>query len=161
MAKSIYQSEIMLNMNSRLFINALEGVTDAHAKERISDHNNPLCWLATHTVWARYNTCAMLGKPVAKNPYEGMFESFRAYNADDNFPTMEEVRAEWNRASELLKEALAAVSEEHLASECPLKSPIGDFTFGGTIAFLTQHESYDIGQIAFLKKLHTKEAMKY
>ena len=64
-------------------------------------------------------------------------------------------------APELLKEALNTVTEEHLAAESPLKSPIGDFTFGGTVAFLAQHESYDIGQMAFLKKYHTKVAMKY
>jgi len=161
MAKSVYQSEIMLNMNTRLFINALEGVTDAQAKERVSGHNNPVCWLATHTVWARYNTCAMLGMPTSKNPYDGMFENFRPFNTDDKFPTMDEVKAEWNKASELLTKALASVTEEHLAADCPLKSPIGDFSFGGTVAFLTQHESYDIGQLAFLKKYHTKEAMKY
>ena len=43
----------------------------------------------------------------------------------------------------------------------PFKSPIGDFTIGGTIAFLAQHESYDIGQAAYLKKYFTKEAMSY
>jgi hypothetical protein len=161
MAKSIYQSEIMLKMNTRLFLNALEGITDSQAKERVSDHNNPVNWLATHTAWARYNICAMLGKPAEKNPYDGMFEGFRPYNEADKFPTMEEVKAEWNKASALLDEALAAVTEEHLAADCPLKSPIGDFSFGGTVAFLTQHESYDIGQLAFLKKYHTKEAMKY
>jgi hypothetical protein len=161
MAKSIYHSEIMLNMNSRLFINALEGVTEAQATERISDHNNPLIWLATHTVWARYNICAMLGKPAAKNPYDGKFENFKVYDPNDNYPALEETKTEWNKATALLAEALASVTEEHLAADCPLKSPIGDFSFGGTIAFLTQHESYDIGQIAFLKKYFTKEAMKY
>jgi hypothetical protein len=161
MSKSIYQSAIMLNMNLRLFINAMDGVTDEQANHRISDHNNPFKWMVTHTVWARYNTCKMLGKPVDKNPYDGMFENFRPFNEADKYPTMDEVRAEWNKASALLKEALESVTEEHLAADCPLKSPIGDNTFGGTIAFLTQHESYDIGQIAFLKKFHTKEAMKY
>ncbi len=160
MSKSNYQAEIMLNMNSRLFISALEGVTDEQAGQRISDHNNPLIWLATHTVWARYNTCAMLGKP-AKNPYEGKFENFKAYDPKDNYPKLAEVKAEWNKATALLKEALASVSEEHLSADCPLKSPIGDNSFRGTVAFLTQHESYNIGQIAFLKKYHTKEAMKY
>ena len=68
MALSIKPLESIFNLNSRLFINALDGVTEEQAKERISDHNNPLNWLATHTVWARYNTCMLLGKP-AKNPY--------------------------------------------------------------------------------------------
>jgi DinB superfamily len=161
MAKSIYQSEIILNMNTRLFLSALQGVTEEQAKERISGHNNPLNWLAAHTVWARYNSCAMLGKPVAKNPYDGLFENFKPFDAAANYGTLDNAKAEWQKASDLLKEALAAVTEEHLAADCPLKSPIGDFTFGGTVAFLAQHESYDIGQIAFLKKYFTKEAMSY
>ena len=45
MSKSNYQAEIMFNMNSRLFINALEGVTEEQANHKISDHNNSvICW---------------------------------------------------------------------------------------------------------------------
>ncbi len=161
MAKSLQHTENILNMNTRLFLSALDGVTEAQAKERISDHNNPFSWLAAHTVWARYNTCAMLGKPAAKNPYDGLFENFKPFDAAANYGTLVQAKEEWNKASELLKEALASVTEDHLAADCPLKSPIGDFTFGGTVTFLAQHESYDIGQIAFLKKYYTKEAMSY
>ena len=161
MAKSLQHTENILNMNTRLFLNALDGVTEAQAKERISSHNNPFIWLASHTVWARYNTCAMLGKPAAKNPYDGLFEGFKSYDATANYGTLAQAKEEWNKASELLKEALASVTEEHLAADSPLKSPIGDFSFGGTVTFLAQHESYDIGQIAFLKKYYTREAMKY
>lgn len=161
MAKSLQHTENILNMNTRLFLNALEGVTESQAKERISDHNNPFIWLASHTVWARYNTCAMLGKPAAKNPYDGLFEGFKPFDTAADYGTLAKAKEEWNKASELLKEAWASVTEEHLAADCPLKSPIGDFSFGGTVTFLAQHESYDIGQIAFLKKFHSKEAMKY
>ena len=160
MKKSIYQSEIILNMNERLFINALAGVTDEQAKERISGHNNPLNWLATHTAWARYNMAMLLGKP-GDNPYNGMFENFKPFDDTMKFDPLEKIKEEWNKASALLREGFSSVSEEHLASDSPLKSPIGDFTIGGTIAFLAQHESYDIGQIAFLKKYLTKEAMSY
>jgi hypothetical protein len=161
MAKSLQHTENILNMNTRLFLSALDGVTDEQAKKRISDHNNPLSWLAAHTVWARYNTCAMLGKPVAKNTYDGMFENFKPFDAASNYGTIALAIEEWNKASALLKEALSSVTEEHLAADCPLKSPIGDFSFGGTVTFLAQHESYDIGQIAYLKKYFTKEAMSY
>lgn len=160
MAKSIYQSEMIFNLNTRLFLNALAGVTEDQAKERISDHNNPLNWLAVHTVWARYNICALLGKPV-ENPYNGLFESFKPFDPNYNYATLAEAKAEWQKASDLLKEALATVTEEHLAAEAPFKNPIGDNSISGTIAFLAQHESYDIGQAAFLKKYFTKEAMSY
>ncbi len=60
-----------------------------------------------------------------------------------------------------MKDALGDVTDEHLVADSPLKSPIGDNTMGGTIAFLAQHESYDIGQLGYLKKYLTKEAMAY
>ena len=101
-----------------------------------------------------------LGKPAA-NPYEGKFENFKAYDAADNYPNLEEIKADWKKASELLKVALNDVTEELLASDSPIKNPIGDFTNGGTLTFLAQHESYEIGQMGFLKKYHTAEAMKY
>ena len=61
----------------------------------------------------------------------------------------------------LLIEGLESVSEAHLGGDAPFKNPTGDFTIGGALAFLTQHESYDIGQLGFLKKFHTNEPMSY
>ena len=160
MNNSIYQSKIIFKMNERLFQNTLQGVSEEQAKERISGDINPINWIATHTIWARYNTLMFLGAPAA-NPYNGLFENFKAYDASLNYPSLSEIKDEWKKVSALLDEALESVSEEHLTSDSPLKSPIGDFTNGGTIAFLAQHESYDIGQLGLLKKFFTKEAMSY
>src|ERR1035438_3027436 len=148
MNKTIYHLESILKMNSLLFINALDGVTEEQAKERISDHNNPLIWIAGHTVWARYNICGLLGKPE-KNPYADMFGNGKPFDPSHNYPSLAEIKMEWNKATDLLTDALASVTEEHLAAESPFKSPIGDFSFGGAVAFLVQHESYEIGMIAF------------
>src|SRR5258705_7629622 len=139
MAKSIYQSEIILNLNERLFDNTLVSVTEEQAKERISDHNNPFIWIAAHTVSARYNMLMFLGTPVA-NPYNHLFENFKAYDAALKYPTLGEVKTEWQKVTGLLKDALKSVSEEHLSADSLLKSPIGDFTNGGTMAFMAQHE---------------------
>ena len=160
MKNSTYQSEIILALNERLFINSLAGVTDEMARQRISDHNNPLNWLATHTAWARYNMAALLGKP-GNNLYNGMFENFKSFDESMKFDTLDKIKEEWVKATVLLKEGFASVTEEHLAADAPFKNPIGDFTIGGTIAFLAQHESYDIGQMAFLKKFLTNDAMSY
>lgn len=160
MSSSIYYVKIITRLNERLFTNALVGITEAQANERLSDHNNPVIWIAAHTVWARYNTLALLGKPV-KNPYEGLFENFKAFDASLDYTSIEAIRTEWKKVSNLLNDAFESVQEPHLASEAPIKNPIGDFTIGGTIAFLAQHESYDIGQLALLKKYLTAEAMSY
>ncbi|MEC5143847.1 DinB family protein [Chitinophaga sp. 212800010-3] len=160
MHTSLYPVELMLLLNERLFINALDGVTDEQADERMSPHSNPLIWIATHTLWARYNMLMFLGSPV-NNPYQELFQNFRPYNPADDYPDMSAVKTDWNNVSALLKSALKNVTEAQLAADAPLKNPTGDFTNLGTLAFLAQHESYDIGQMAFLKKLFTKEAMKY
>lgn len=160
MKKTIEHSAIILKLNTRLFLNALEGISEEQASERISGHNNPLIWIAAHTVWARYNISAMLGKP-AKNPFDGFFENFKPFDPAANYSTLEQIKEEWKKASKLLEEALESVTEEHLANEAPWKNPTGNSSFGGTIAFLAQHESYDIGQVGFLKKYFTKEAMSY
>ena len=160
MNKSIYQSQIIFNMNDRLFINALQGISEEQAKERIIGHVNPVNWIAAHTVWSRYNATMFLGAP-ANNPYNNLFENFKAYDSSLNYPSLSEIKDEWKKVSGLLKDALTSVSEEHLAGDSPIKSPIGDSTNGGTIAFLAQHESYDIGQLGLLKKFFSKEAMSY
>jgi len=160
MKKSIYPSAITLNMNDRLFINALDGVTEDQAGERVSGHNNPVNWIAAHTVSSRYLMLLVLGKPAA-NPYHELFDNFRGYDASLKYPSLDEIKTEWGKVTSLLNDALQSVTEEHLAAETMVKTPIGDLTNAGTLAFTAQHESYDIGQLAFLKKYHTKEAMKY
>ncbi len=160
MSNSINHLKSIFNLNTRLFNNTLAGVTEEQSGERISGHSNSFKWIATHTVWARYNTLMFLGNPVA-NPYPGLFENFKAYDTADKYPTLEELKKEWEKVSGILKETLDSVTEEQLSADSPLKSPIGDNTNGGTIAFLAQHESYDIGQLGLLKKYLTKEAMSY
>jgi len=52
MAKSLQHTENILNMNTRLLLSALDGVTETQAKERNSYHNKPPSWLATTTILA-------------------------------------------------------------------------------------------------------------
>lgn len=160
MLPSLYYTTIVLRMNARLFTNALDGVTEAQAKHRISDHSNPIEWIAAHAVSSRYTMLFVLGKP-AVDPYRELFENFKGYDVTLSYPDLESVRTEWQKVSLLLKEALATATEEQLKAECAIQTPIGDTTNGGTLAFVEQHETYCLGQLAFLKKYHTNEAMKY
>ena len=160
MTTSMNHAALILQLNERLFTSALSGITEEQAKERISHHNNPVIWIAAHTLWARYQMLNFLGKGIP-NPYDELFVNFKPYNASDSYPTLQQVKTAWHQVSELLKAALQSVTDDTIARDGGHKTPIGDTTNGGTLAFLTQHESYDIGQLAFLKKYLTKEAMQY
>jgi hypothetical protein len=160
MSKSTNTLSIILKLNERLFMNALKGITKDQAHERISGHNNPVSWLAPHTVDARYNILYFMGKP-AMSPFKSLFENFRPYSSELEYPSLEATKAEWDKVSGLINEALAALTDEHSQAESGIKNPTGDSSNGGWMAFLAQHESYDIGQMGYLKKYLTQEAMAY
>jgi hypothetical protein len=160
MEASLQPLALIFGLNDRLFHNALHGVSEEQAKERVSGHNNPLHWIAAHTVSARYLTLMFLGKPET-NPFGELFSNFKAYDPSLTYPTLAESKAEWDNVTKKLKAAFESATAEQLAGESVLKSPIGNETNAGTLAFLAQHESYDIGQMAFLKKYATQQAMAY
>ena len=160
MENSIHQLKNIFNLNSRLFVNTLEGISDQHAEERIAPHINPIIWIAAHTLWARINTSMFLGSQV-ENPYNDLFANFAPYDKSKKYPSLSSIKSEWRQATESLNKGLENATSDQLSAEAPLKNPTGDFSNAGTVAFLAQHESYDIGQLGLLKKYFTKEAMSY
>ena len=160
MTNDLKSMQIILNLNTRLFANTLEGITEEHWNARVSDHNNPLKWIAAHVVSSRYLILTFLGKP-AQNPYQELFANQRPYEATVVYPSLGDVKKEWEKVSALMKTALASPSSEALGMNAPFPLLIEDQTSFGAMAFFVEHESYEIGQLGFLKKYHTKEAMKY
>jgi hypothetical protein len=54
--------------------------------------------------------------------------------------------------SDKLSASLSSVSTEVLARQVPKESPSLDGKIGGSIALLSLHETYHVGQMAFLRK---------
>ena len=160
MTNDLKSMQTILNLNTRLFDNTLEGITEEHWNARMSGHNNPLKWIAAHVVSSRYLFLTLLGKPT-QSPYQELFANQRPYDTKDVYPSLGEVKKEWETVSALLKTALVSPSSEALGKSPPFPLPIEEQTNFGALAFFVQHESYEIGQLGFLKKYHTKEAMKY
>ena len=69
----------IFSINTSLFSNCLEGVTEEQAIQKISSNTNSLKWLAAHVVWSRYQISALMGNAPANNPFVGLFENFRAH----------------------------------------------------------------------------------
>lgn len=160
MTNDLKSMQIILNLNTRLFTNTLEGITEEHWNARMSNHNNPFKWIAAHVVSSRYLFLSLLGKP-AQSPYHKLFENQRPFDTADVFPSLEDVKKEWEKVSTLLNTAVASPAPDALKMPAPFPLPIEEQTNFGAMAFFVQHESYEIGQLGFLKKYHTKEAMKY
>ena len=74
---------------------------------------------------------------------------------------IEGIRVTWREVSDVLVERFGELSDLELKERAPVEFPVGDGTVLGGIAFLLQHESFHIGQLAFLRKMLGHGSMSY
>jgi uncharacterized damage-inducible protein DinB len=78
-----------------------------------------------------------------------------------SWATLDQVRAAWIAVSAHLLGVLESVGTEELDRPQAHRFPCSDTTALGMVAFLTQHDSYHIGQAAFVRRQLGKPAMTY
>lgn len=150
----------LFDLNTRLFRNCLDGVTDAQALRRPNAHTNHLAFVALHLVDARHFLLRALGADL-QDPFDGRFADARRLEDIDDFPSLDDLVSTWDVLADLLEAALDQLTREDLMGPAPQRFPIGDPTVLGEIAFLAQHEAYHIGQMALIRKYLGLPAMRY
>jgi uncharacterized damage-inducible protein DinB len=84
-------------------------------------------------------------------PWEGLFVRGAKLAAPEQYPGIDELVRAWDEVSGRLASSLASAPPEALAE--PVSKGITlDGKISGKIAFLSLHESYHIGQMAYLRK---------
>ena len=139
----------LLKLNTRLFLNSLDGVGDDVAQRRPGDGGNSMAFIALHVLDARCWLTGYLGREYA-HPYHEL-ESVRHIEEIEEFPAIEGVRTVWREVSAILQHRFAELTESDLKAESSQKFPIEDSSVLGGIAFMLSHESYHIGQLGFLR----------
>ncbi len=147
-------------LNSRLFPNCLAGLSDRQARQRIDGHTNHVAFIAAHVVDARYYLARYLGLEL-ENPFQDLLEDVKTVDELTEVPPLGEIRAAWDRVSGALVERIETLTDEDLAAKSEQQFPVSDRTVLGGAAFLLQHESYHVGQLAFLRKHFVAEPMSY
>lgn len=155
-----------LILHSKLFINVLDGITDAQAEERINNQTNHLKWIAGHLTNIRYNISTMAGVP--KNfPFADKYVDQtqpppfnRKLNETIVYPTIEELKACWKEISPIFTNAITNLTEEQLAIQMPFNIPTGN-SFFDALSFLGSHEAYHIGQMSTIRRFLGLSAMSY
>ena len=79
------------------------------------------------------------------------------------FPPMSEILRAWTTASHALRARLDTMAPTELDARIvsPFPLPVSDPTVLSLLAFLVQHDSYHIGQLALLRKHAGLPAMQY
>ena len=149
----------IFRLNSDLLLNCLDDLSAEVAQPRPCDEENHILFLAAHLTDTRHFLAAQLGNPGA-NPLDRYLAEARGIDDIRSWPSLEELREVWTAISSHLGNALDSLSSA--AASRPSSSGLSvDGTLLGLIAFLAQHDSYHLGQVALLRRQVGKPAMSY
>ena len=150
----------ILRINTRLFRNCLEDLTEEQGRLRPSETTNHATFVAAHLVESRYYTLKILGAGIPC-PLERYLGEWRGIDEITEWPTHEEIRAAWADVSAALETRLANITAEALDAPSGTRMPIEDTSVLGLFAFMVQHDSYHVGQLSLLRKHVGLPAMSY
>lgn len=150
-------------LNTRLFLNCLDGLSDELARSRPAAGCNSLAYIALHLHDARHYLAEYLGTTVA-DPFGPITAEARSIDDISVYPSLAEARTAWLEITEALERRFRELSDEELERPSPPQAPdfpVDDKTTLGGVAFLLQHESYHLGQLALLRRILGLEAMSW
>ncbi|MFI5183298.1 MAG: DinB family protein [Vicinamibacteria bacterium] len=151
MHASIAPTVQLFGITSFLYDKALEGLDQKALLARPAEFTNPIVWIAGHLAYSRTALARTLG--VSRDlPWPELFARGTAAVAPEAYPDIALIRAAWTLASANLMARYEELTEEELAAPAPRSLPIADKSIRGGISFAAFHESYHVGQMAYIRK---------
>ena len=141
----------LFRATDQLFHSALEGISRDDLLRRPHDNSNPLIWVAGHAMTSRASLTRIVGERI-ENPWSEMFARGATVDDDVSYPEAADIISLWDAVTEKLMVRLDQLTDDELAKPSPFPLPTSDKTKRGTIVFLNYHETYHIGQMAYLRK---------
>ena len=147
-------------LNADLLLNTLDGLSQEQANSAVVPQGNTIAFLVAHVIDSRHYLSALLGHPLP-NPLEATLAGSRSVAEVGTLPALAALRTAWAAVSRHLDAVLATCDRARLEEPCTQRLPGSDGTLEGAVAFLLQHDSYHLGQIAMLRRQHGLPAMSY
>ena len=142
----------LYNLRSRHFSNALKGLGREELLRRPADTVNPMLWIAGHMTVSRCSLAHLMGAKD-EGPWKDLFGRGAETTELKDFPDVSEIQAVWSDVSEDLIGRMENLRESELSSPvAPDSLRFADKTLRGVILFRAYHESYHVGQLAYLRK---------
>jgi uncharacterized damage-inducible protein DinB len=143
--------DAMFKTNTDLMTRATEAIPPEHWFQKPGNYSNHLMWVAGHLIGSRGSVLRALGAEWS-TPWGSLFARGAKETAQDQYPSVEDIRKYWVEVSERLAAAVASAPADVLAKPAPKGTPSFDGKVGGLVAFLAFHETYHVGQVSYLKK---------
>jgi uncharacterized damage-inducible protein DinB len=150
----------IFDLNTDLLLNTLDGLTESESHQRLAGGGNSIAFLAAHGTDTRHFLASRLGHPLP-NPLSRYLADAKSIDEIRAWATLDQVRSAWLSISRHLQTTFESLTPDELARPNVHRFPIPDKTALGLIAFLAQHDSYHLGQAAFIRRQLGKPAMTY
>jgi len=150
---------VLYDMHTTFFPNAIEGISDEDAHNRMDTRANHVAWITGSLVQQRYALANALGIDKKHSAYE-LFKDYKGIQDGVTYPSFLTFKKDWKIITPVLREALATMSDEKLDSPFE-REPEMEMTYYDALAFSTYREASQIGQIALYRRLLGYDAMKY
>jgi hypothetical protein len=137
-------------VNDDLVFRALDGLTHEELCETPTDHSNPMFWVAGHVVQTRAQLLQQLGESV-ETGWGDIFNRGAALGETARYPSRDEIERVMRDVGPRLQAKLATLDEHQLARPASVKLP-GAKTMADQLAFFALHDSYHVGQMAYIRK---------
>ena len=154
----LYSLVVLYDMHSTYFINALAGISDDDAHERLNTKANHIAWLAGSLVQERYELANIFGLEL-KSEADDLFAAHKGIQDLERYPALAEYEKDWKKITPLLRDQLLFSSDEKLDEI--LTYPEMSFSVFEMTSFDIDREANCIGQIALWRRLLGYEPIKY
>jgi uncharacterized protein YndB with AHSA1/START domain len=142
---------LIFKLNTGLVRSSLDGVTTADLMRRPMPASNPLIWIVGHIVATREAMLGLLGDPLDTG-WGDLFSRGTALAEAARYPSRDDIERVQRQVVDRLKTAFASLTDAELERPAVGHSVPGAHTVLEQLAFLAFHESYHVGQLAYIRK---------
>jgi hypothetical protein len=139
-------------LNNGLLSRSLEGVAEEDVWKRPAGASNPIGWIAGHVIESRAALLGALAMPFDTG-WGAKFARGAMVDAAAGYPTRAELDAAWHGTHSAMRDAFATLTEAKLLEPWTGSPKPGVKNVSDLIAFFAFHESYHVGQLAYVRKL--------
>jgi hypothetical protein len=139
------------NLNASFLKQGLAGLTDEDWLKRPTEHSNNILFIVGHMTWSRAMVLARLGDQWMQ-PWMGLYARGQKCVDSADAPSPTAVMEAWNESCGRLEKALECATDELLDTPAARPGPpSADGKLSGTINFMALHETYHVGQAAYVR----------
>jgi uncharacterized damage-inducible protein DinB len=149
----------ILRLNTELVLNCVAALDDPAAARRVMGTNS-MAFMVAHLTDSRHSIANLLDAPLP-NPLAAALAGARSEAEVAALPALSALTEAWERVSAHLAVQIERLDTPVLARAVTQRFPGGDGTLLGALAFLVQHDTYHLGQLALLRRQLGYPPMSY